>query len=267
MLILIIFFISGLIVGSFLNVVVYRLRLMESMMGRSYCPHCKHKIHWYDNIPLLSFVLLGAKCRSCEESISWQYPIVELLSGVTFAFVARCFLAIGSVATYWEVFFYIVIFSLLLVLLAYDWKFMEVPIVIFWIILAVAVVYFGFSDVLDYFYKGVALSSLKVTSGLVGGFIAWALFFALVFFSKEKWMGWGDVYVGSLAGFILGWPNILIGLVLSFTIGAVYAVVVIIKGNKNMKSQIPFIPFLSAGVIITVFLCKLMPSLNYYFYF
>jgi leader peptidase (prepilin peptidase)/N-methyltransferase len=81
---IIIFFILGLIIGSFLNVVVYRLNLAESILGRSQCPHCKAKVRWYDNVPLLSFVLLGAKCRDCGEKISWQYPILEFFTGVVF---------------------------------------------------------------------------------------------------------------------------------------------------------------------------------------
>jgi len=261
-----IFFVVGLIIGSFLNVIIYRLRLMESIAGRSYCPHCKHKISWYDNIPLLSFILLRAKCRTCKGDISWQYPLVEFLSGIIFLLVAKYFLIIGSVTTYWETLFYLIIFSLLLVLLAYDWKFMEVPILIFWIILGTSTIYFIYSDFIG-LQSGIDTISLRTISGLVGGFTAWIFFFSLVFFSKEKWMGWGDVYIGFLVGFILGWPNILIGLLLSFAIGAVYAIIAMLVGKKNMKSQIPFIPFLVVGTMLTVFIYKIFPNINYYFYF
>lgn len=263
---LVIFFIVGLIIGSFLNVVIYRLRLMESITGRSYCPHCKNKISWYDNIPLLSFVLLRAKCRTCKGEISWQYPLVEFFSGAIFLLVAKYFLIIGNTVTYGETFFYLIIFSLLLVLLAYDWKFMEVPILIFWIILGVSAVYFIYVD-LTSLQLGMNMMSSKIIAGLVGGFIAWIFFFSLVFFSKEKWMGWGDVYIGFLVGFILGWSNILMGLLLSFTIGATYAIIAMVVGDKNMKSQIPFIPFLVTGTILTVFIYKIFPNINFYFYF
>lgn len=262
----IIFFIGGLIIGSFLNVIIYRLRLMESVMGRSYCPHCKHKIHWYDNIPLFSFILLGAKCRDCRGNISWQYPLVEFFTGVIFLFTAKYFLVLGLTTTYWETVFYLAIFALFMILLAYDWKFMEVPIIIFWIILGVAVIYFGYSDFVS-LKDGVEFLSLKSVNGVIGGFAAWLLFFSLVFFSKEKWMGWGDVYIGSLVGFILGWPNIFVGLILSFTIGAIYAMIAMIMGEKNMKSQVPFIPFLVIGTVIAIFVYKIFPEINYYFYF
>lgn len=261
----IIFFIAGLIVGSFLNVIIYRLRIMENIMGRSYCPHCKHKIHWFDNIPLLSFILLGAKCRNCKGDISWQYPLVEFLSGLVFLFTAKYFLVIGDAFSYWETFFYLAIFSLLLVLMAYDWKFMEVPMIVFWVSLAVVAVYFIFSDYFS-LRSGANAMDLKITSGLIGGFIAWIFFFSLVFFSKEKWMGWGDVYVGALAGAILGWQEIFLGLVISFTIGAVYAIIIVAMGKKNMKSQVPFIPFLALGTIIAVFAGKIFPIAEYLYF-
>ena len=133
--ILIIFFISGLIIGSFLNVIIYRLRIFDDILGRSHCPHCKNKIRWYDNIPLLSFVLLGAKCRDCEGKISWQYPLVEFFTGVVFALTGYYFFDSANLTTLWETGFYLIIFSLLIVLLTYDWLYMEVPILIFWIIL------------------------------------------------------------------------------------------------------------------------------------
>ncbi|MFA6790489.1 MAG: prepilin peptidase [Parcubacteria group bacterium] len=262
---LIIFFIAGLIVGSFLNVIIYRLRIMENIMGRSYCPHSKHKIHWFDNIPLLSFILLGAKCRACKGDISWQYPLVEFLSGLIFLFTAKYFLIVGNTASYWETFFYLTIFSLLLVLMAYDWKFMEVPMIVFWVSLAVVAVYFIFSDYFS-LRSGANAMDLRIVSGLIGGFIAWIFFFSLVFFSKEKWMGWGDVYVGALAGAILGWPGILLGLMLSFTFGAVYAIIIVAMGKKNMKSQVPFIPFLVLGTITAVFAGKFFPIAEYLYF-
>ncbi len=77
-------FLFGLIIGSFLNCLIWRLHKKESLLGRSYCPKCKKQIAWYDNIPVLSFIMLGGKCRQCGKAISWQYPIVELTTGVLF---------------------------------------------------------------------------------------------------------------------------------------------------------------------------------------
>ncbi|HFC36222.1 MAG TPA: prepilin peptidase [Candidatus Moranbacteria bacterium] len=261
-----IFFIGGLMIGSFLNVIVYRLRLAETILGRSYCPHCKAKIRWYDNIPLLSFILLKAKCRDCGEAISWRYPIIELFTGIVFALVAKYFLAIPDVMSYWRVGFVLIIFSLFIVLLAYDWQFMEMPMTIFWILLAVIFVYLLFNSYVEHLV-GLSLLQLSIVSGILGGIIAWLFFFVLVFFSKEKWMGWGDVYVGFLSGLFLGWQNIFMGLLLSFMIGSLYAVGVLLFKRGNLKTQVPFIPFLVMGTMITFFVINLFPLISQYLYF
>ena len=264
--IVVIFFVSGLIIGSFLNVIVYRLRLVDTILGRSNCPHCSSQIRWYDNIPLLSFILLRAKCRDCEGKISWQYPLVEFSTGVIFVLVSRYFFNFIDLASLWETGFYLIIFSLLIILLVYDWQYMEVPILIFWITLGILLVNFIFISWQE-IGMGVGVHSLSVTYDLVGGFVAWFFFFCLVFFSKEKWMGWGDVYIGLLAGLILGWPNILLGLLLSFTIGALYSIFIIILKKGSMKSQVPFIPFLVIGTFLAIFLAREFPFIWSYIIF
>ncbi|MFA6183793.1 MAG: prepilin peptidase [Parcubacteria group bacterium] len=264
--ILIIFFIGGLIIGSFLNVIIYRLRLVDTILGRSNCPHCKSQIRWYDNIPLLSFILLRAKCRDCEGKIAWQYPLVEFFTGIIFVLASRYFFNFIDLTSLWETGFYLVIFSLLIILLVYDWQYMEVPILIFWIALAVLLanfIFISFGEI----RLGVDLHFLSVIQNLIGGFVAWLFFFCLVFFSKEKWMGWGDVYIGLLAGLILGWPNILLGLLLAFTIGAIYSIFIIILKRGNMKSQVPFIPFLVIGTFLAIFITREFPFVMDYILF
>jgi len=120
----IIFFLLGLIIGSFLNVVVYRLNAMETLLGRSHCPHCRKKIRWYDNVPILSFILLAAKCRDCGQKISWKYPIYEFLTGVIFMFIGNYFFSISFPITWITTAYYLIVFSLLLVIFAYDVDFM-----------------------------------------------------------------------------------------------------------------------------------------------
>jgi len=244
-------------------VVIYRLRTFDTIMGRSHCPHCKGQIHWYDNVPLLSFILLGAKCRDCEGKISWQYPLVEFFTGVIFALTSFYFFNPFDVMSFWETGFYLIIFSLLMVLLVYDWLYMEVPILIFWIILFVIAINISIVSYLE-IKNGVDIFSSSLIVSLIGGFVSWILFFSLVFFSKEKWMGWGDVYIGFLAGLILGWPNILLGLLLSFTIGAVYSIIIILLKKVNMKTQIPFVPFLVLGIFFTIFLIEEFPNILQY---
>lgn len=262
----IVFFIFGLIIGSFLNVIIYRLRLLDTIMGRSNCPKCKSKIRWYDNVPLLSFILLGAKCRDCKEKISWQYPAVEFFTGIIFLLVGKYFFNFLDFTSLWETGFYLIIFSLLIVLLVYDWQYMEVPILIFWIILAIIVINFSFITFTE-LKIGIDLKSLSIFSHLVGGTLAWLFFFSLVFFSREKWMGWGDVYIGLILGLILGWPSVLLGLLLSFTMGAIFSLGIISLKKGGLKTQVPFVPFLTLGIIMTVFLLREFPLVMNYLIF
>lgn len=264
--ILLIFFIAGLVIGSFLNVIIYRLRLMDTILGRSNCPHCDNQIRWYDNIPLLSFILLGAKCRDCEGKISWQYPIVEFFTGIIFVLISRYFFNFLDLTSLWETGFYLIIASLLIVLLVYDWQYMEVPILIFWIILGVLAVNFIFISWTEIKME-LDIKNLSIVQNLIGGFVAWLFFFCLVFFSKEKWMGWGDVYIGLLMGLILGWPNVLFGMLLAFTIGSIYSIGIISLKKGSMKSEVPFVPFLVLGTFLAIFITREFPFIINYIIF
>lgn len=263
--ILIIFFIAGLIIGSFLNVIVYRLRLADTILGRSRCQHCAKQIHWYDNIPLFSFILLKARCRDCNGKISWQYPLVEFFTGIIFVLVGRYFFNFLDLASFWETGIYLITFSLLMVLLVYDWQYLEVPILMFWIILTILIINFIFVTGSE-LNMGISIRELSVVYNLIGGFVAWLFFFSLVFFSKEKWMGWGDVYIGLLVGLILGWPSVLVGLLAAFTVGSFYSLGIIILKKGNMKSQVPFVPFLVIGTFLAIFVTREFPTILNYIY-
>ena len=253
--ILVIFLFSGLMIGSFLNVLIYRLRTVDTIMGRSHCPYCKKMIRWYDNIPLFSFILLGAKCRDCEGKISWQYPVVEFFTGLIFAITGYYFFDQNLIYSYWETIFYLVVFSLFIVLFVYDWLYMEVPILIFWIILGIIVLKLVVSLYLE-LGMGVSFFASELFYALLGGFGAWILFFSLVFFSKEKWMGWGDVYIGLLMGLLLGWPGVLLGLLLSFCLGSIYSIGLMMLKKVDSKTQVPFVPFIVLGTFISIFLMQ-----------
>lgn len=263
----IIFFILGLIIGSFLNVVVYRLRAVESLLGRSHCPSCRKKVRWHDNVPLLSFVLLSAKCRDCGEKISWIYPAVEFSTGLVFALIGSYFFVLENPATYLTTLYYLAIFSILVVIFVYDLKYMEIPMIVLWIGVAIAVLYFLANDWRT-FELAQTILSLGIFSGSLAGALAFLFFFSLAYFSKETWMGYGDAYIGLLAGLIVGWPNILWTLVFSFTIGAAFGIALIFTKKKTMKSQVPFAPFLVLGILLTVFLPEAFPKLKFLmFYF
>lgn len=247
---LIIFFILGLIIGSFLNVLIYRIRTAETILGRSHCPNCKKQIRWYDNIPLLSFILLKFKCRDCGEKISWQYPLVEFFTGALFALAGNHFFLLEDFSTWAVTGIWLFLIAALIVIFVYDILYMEIPGIVLW----PAIVFsFGFNLFLDYGQKFSSVWERMLISGLLAAIGAFLFFFALSFFSKEKWMGMGDAYLVIFLGMILGWPKILLGLFLAFAIGAICGIILIVLKKKKMQSQIPFAPFLIVGTIVTMF--------------
>lgn len=259
----IIFLLFGLIIGSFLNAVVYRLNAVESLLERSHCPNCKKKVRWFDNVPLLSFIILSARCRDCGEKISWQYPLVEVSTGIMFAVLGNYFFNLVDPASWLLTAFYLAVFSLLMIIFVYDFKYMEIPMLVLWFGVGLGLAYFIWAD-WQSFGSVSSILDLQVISGILGGAVAFLFFFSLAAYSKETWMGYGDAYLGLLVGLIVGWPNILGALMLSFTIGALISVGLIAFGKKGMKSQVPFAPFLITGTFLVVVLPQIFPMLKYW---
>jgi len=225
-------FIFGLAIGSFLNVVIFRLGTNESILvGRSHCPKCGAILKWYDLIPALSFLIQKGKCRYCEKKISFQYPIVEIITGFLFVLILSKF-GLDSLITY----YLLLISCFLIVIFVYDLKnYLILDKIVFPAIIIVL-----FYQILMGNFLNPFLSAL-----LASGF-----FLSLVLISKGKWMGMGDVKFAILMGLILGWPNILLALFLSFFSGAIIGIVLILFGKKGLKSQIPFGPFLVGSTIL-----------------
>ncbi|MEI7890335.1 MAG: prepilin peptidase [bacterium] len=261
----IIFLLLGLIIGSFLNAVVYRLNAVESLMERSHCPHCKKQVRWFDNVPLFSFIVLGAKCRDCGEKISWQYPVVELLTGIMFALLGSYFFDINIVSSWTLTAFYLIVFAILMIIFVYDFKYMEIPMLVLWMGVAFSLTYFLFADY-QIFHQTKSFLELRTIAGILGAIVAAGFFFALAAYSKETWMGYGDVYLGFLVGMVVGWPNVIATLMLSFTLGALISVALIAIKSKTMKSQVPFAPFLISGAFLVIILPQIFPELNYWLF-
>jgi prepilin signal peptidase PulO-like enzyme (type II secretory pathway) len=230
-----IIFVFGLIIGSFLNCAVFRLAKNESFLkGRSYCPNCRHQLLWLDLIPLFSFIFLRGKCHYCQKTISWQYPIVELATGILFVFISffsfPAFLATG---------YFLLIASLLIVIFIYDLKYYLIP------------------D--GAIFSAIIISGLwSLASGQIlnniGAAAGASLFFLLIFLvSRGRWMGFGDVKLAFFMGLFLGFPNILTALFLAFLIGAIIGVCLITFGRKKFSSEVPFGPFLILGTFLALF--------------
>jgi prepilin signal peptidase PulO-like enzyme (type II secretory pathway) len=220
--------ILGLIIGSFLNCVIYRLEKKRSFLkGRSFCPRCKHALNWLDLIPVFSFLALGGRCRYCHKKISYQYPLVEISTALLFLLAFKLHL---------PVFTYLII-PFLVIIFIYDQKHYLIPDKVVYPAIALALI-FNFQSFPDYI-----LSALGAA----------AFFLTIVLVSREKWMGLGDVKLAFLMGLILGWPEILIALFLAFATGAIIGVSLIAANRKSLKSAVPFGPFLVWGTLIALF--------------
>lgn len=267
-------FLFGLVIGSFLNAVIYRLTLVQGPVlkirdrefrvptspfrGRSFCPHCKHTLAWPELIPVLSFVVLGGKCRYCKKPISWQYPLVEISTGLLFVLILKFQLSSLNQVSSTEIFklFYLLsIAAFLVVLFVYDLRHYILPDkVLFPAIGAVLgyrifeVLSFGFAW--DLRFRAWDFESL--INPLLAGILAATFFLAIFLLSRGRAMGFGDVKLAFFMGLFLGWPNILVALFFAFTVGAVIGLILILQKKKGMKSEIPFGPFLITGTFIAL---------------
>lgn len=251
-----IFFLFGLIVGSFLNVVIARLRTLESILGRSFCRHCRKKIRWYDNVPLLSFLVLGGKCRDCGERISWRYPAVEALTAILFAVAGWLFFSPFDAMSWIRATEVSGVIAFAIVIAAYDARYKEIPMAVLWLGILWSGIIAMWKDALLLFSHLSGVFDLALYSGMAAGLGAFLLFFLLAALSRERWMGLGDAYVAFWMGLVLGWPNILSALVWAFTLGALWGIMLIMLGKSSLKSQLPFAPFLLAGMLLILFLGK-----------
>ncbi len=251
-LVLLIIFIIGLTIGSFLNCVIYRLEKGESFLsGRSYCPNCRHILTWQDLMPVLSFLILKGKCRYCQKPISWQYPLVELGTGILFVLVFGI-LNLGFVSDFgfrisdfFTLTYHLLITCSLIVIFVYDLKHYIIPDKIIYPAIIIAGIFnFQFSIFNEF-------SILKFSILSASG--AAAFFLLIVLISQGKWMGIGDIKLAFFMGLLLGFPNILVALFLSFFIGAIIGTALILFGKKTLKSEIPFGPFLVTGIFIAMF--------------
>jgi len=240
MMLLILAFIFGTVVGSFLNVCVYRIPEGQSIVvPASHCRACKKPIAFYDNIPLISFLVLKGKCRHCGSPLSVQYPLVELISGLL---AAACVLKWGAgyIAAVWFLFC-----AALIVVTFIDLKHQIIPDVISLPGIACGVL---LSLVLD----GPGLRSSLIGAALGGGslFLIRCVYYAV---TKQEGMGLGDVKLLAMMGAFLGWKSILFIIMAASFSGALLGIAVMIIKKKNSRYAIPFGPFLSLGAVCYLF--------------
>lgn len=246
-------FLFGLVFGSFLNVCIYRIPRGKSIAWPpSACPQCGSHIKWYDNIPLISYLILLGKCRQCKKPISVQYPVVELITGLlTVLFVWRYGISVWTFAV-------LVAVYALICLSVIDFELMIIPdrfslgLIVWGLLFAWANPNFS-----GMWWQKELYALLGAATGFFG-VLAIALIGTWIF--KKDAMGGGDVKLMGGVGALIGWEGVLTTIILASFFGLVYAVFLMIFKGKKRSDAIPFGPFLSMGALINL-LYLIVPSM------
>ena len=233
-------FLFGLCIGSFLNVCIYRIPVSKSInRPRSSCTSCNELIPFYDNIPVLSYLVLRGKCRFCSEPISLRYPIIELLTGL---FALITFFKYGLSL---EAFIYFVFIAVLLVITFIDIDHQIIPDII------------SLPGIPIFFLASFGLSQIGWLDSLIGilagggslFLVAWV--YSLI--TKKEGMGGGDIKLLAMIGGVIGWKGVLFTIFVASAVGTFAGMLVMLKSRKGMKLKIPFGPFLAIGAIAYIF--------------
>ncbi|HOJ43738.1 MAG TPA: prepilin peptidase [Syntrophorhabdaceae bacterium] len=241
----IIIFVFGAIVGSFLNVCIYRLPRDKSIISpNSFCPNCKKPIKFYDNIPILSYIILKGKCRNCNEKISIKYPIVEFITALLFFLIFR----LSGLSIEFGVL--ILFVSVLIVISFIDLEFQIIP------------------DVLSIggLLAGLLLSFFRQNFGfldallgvLSGGGVLFAISYGYQLVRKIEGMGGGDIKLIGMIGAFCGIKGVIFTIISGSFLGTIFGVPAMLIKGKDSKYAVPFGPFLSLGAVIYIFYGKML---------
>jgi prepilin signal peptidase PulO-like enzyme (type II secretory pathway) len=270
-----ILFILGLAVGSFVNVVSLRYRPGHRLLdkeiigGRSRCPICRKNLVWHELIPVLNFFWQKGKCRHCGRRLSLQYPLVEILSGLIFVFIPLYFVKFFPYILYSKFYIliaavWVMIFILFLLLSIIDLRHSIIPnsinlsLATLGLILIIFNGYYDKFDALNgsflrYYAAIFGLRENIWLNYLFAALLGMAIFGLIIFFSKGRAMGLGDLKLVGALGLIFGWPDVLMVLFLSFIIGSLVSIFFLITRKKKIKDAVPFGPFLVIGASLTFF--------------
>lgn len=230
----------GAAVGSFLNVVILRLPRQDVSIAfpPSHCPLCQHPLSWWENIPLLSYLMLRGRCRNCQASISWMYPLVEAAMAV---FSALLFLHYGPSVEYGRLF---VFFAALLVIIFIDIHHQIIPdrISLPGIVLGFATSFF--SEHITWQQSGLGL--------LLGGGVLYLVAWTYFTLAKRDGVGGGDIKLLAMIGAFLGWQSLLYVVFSSSLSGSIVGIIAMVRQGKGGKTRIPFGPFLAFGAMTWV---------------
>jgi len=283
-------FLVGMILGSLVKALTDRSLRNKTFWGRSYCPKCRHKLAWYDLFPIFSYLILRGKCRYCHKQIGIEYLLVEVGMGILIAFLFLQsfdnfkFLIFNLNSNFkfqilnslFELLFKTFFITVLAILFLTDLKKMFIPdrvvIPAIWIgassllvitLLRIGYFYYGLSQTpvgqkllppySDYFQRHALAAFQPFFGGILTALLIGGFFMSLIIITRGKGMGGGDVKLGAFMGVMLGFPQAIFALVISFLTGAVFSIGLIIFGKKHFGQTIPFGPFLVLGSLIALF--------------
>jgi leader peptidase (prepilin peptidase) / N-methyltransferase len=272
-----ILFIFGVAIGSFINVLSLRYKdgggifFTKKIQGRSHCPHCTKVLQWYELLPILSFVLQRGRCRGCKTPLSWQYPIVELITGILTAtlpiqlyqaFGGPLLVAQGTLGWLCAIIgLWLLIVYTAVTLSAIDLRLQIIPDqsnillgVIGVLLLAIKYTHLvTYPSFLGSYSNALGTIASPITGALVGAAAGLIIFGGIVFLTKGRGMGLGDVKLAIPIGLILGWPDAIVAFAAAFVVGAIVGIALIARHKATMKAAVPFGPFLVTGLLIAVF--------------
>ena len=240
MFIYIILAILGLIFGSFFNVCIFRIPIKISIVSPpSHCPNCSNNINWYDNIPILSYIILKGKCRYCKKKISMRYPFIELFTSIVFVLVGYKFgLSIPLIP-------YLIFVSSLIVISLIDYDYKIIPNVI---------TYPGM--ILGLLFSFIPKMPINFISSIIGLISCFILFELIAILSRKIWkkegMGGGDIKLIAMIGAFLGWRRAFFTIFCASLLGSICGMSLILTHKKNRNDVIPFGPFLCIGAFIAL---------------
>lgn len=292
-LIVVFLFLIGLAFGSFLNVIILRYKpdggIFDNIFGRSYCPHCKRNLRWYELIPLVSFLIQWGKCRSCGQGLSIQYPLVELLIGLIFILVPLSFssgafnifgkafypsfiftpkqISGGVIEELFLDFIWILVFLILIVVSIIDFRLQIIPDIlnVFLLTLGISALAgrfyfldFGLTPDNPQSFLGTYAMMLRFNDNLLFNYFLGAVlgvsFFGLLYFITRGFgIGFGDVKLALPLGLLFGYPDIVVIAILSFIIGAIFGLYLIFTGRKRLQDHLAFAPFMALAVTLVFF--------------
>ncbi|MGZ3580580.1 MAG: prepilin peptidase [Syntrophales bacterium] len=243
----------GAAVGSFLNVLIFRIPEGQSIVfPSSHCPKCGHAIRVYDDIPIISYLVLGGKCRDCHDKISIQYPIVEAITAVMSLLL---FLKFGLSLKFLASFIFT---SALIVITFIDLRHQIIPDVI------------SLPGIPIFFFLAVFFMDLTVWESLLGILIGGGCLFAIAFLyeiiAKREGMGGGDIKLLAMLGAFLGWKSLFFVLCASSLLGAVVGVAAMVMKGQDMKYAVPFGPFLSIAAVAYLFVGADVMNFLFFYY-